>query len=308
MNDLTTTLQQEQQQSTIHSSLGELVNEFEKAAISIFNQHNIDFCCGGKRSLLTACSNNLQEANEILQQITNLSQQQLQQEKLQENKEQKKFTEMTNEELINYIVNTHHSYLRENLPIISNLILKVYNAHLPKLLKKIEEEEELLFYKNCNKNSCNDHVKENNVTNKECIEMVEQLYKLFQQLSTELLLHLIKEEKDVFPTILLLEQKHYNNDTVNVTTNNNTVSNNEINNKEEWIEQKEQKNNKKILILEGEHVEAGKLLQEIAEIRKKLPDWCQTVKLMKEKLVELERDLYQHVHLENNLLFKRLLN
>ena len=61
--------------------------------------------------------------------------------------------------------------------------------------------------------------------------------------------------------------------------------------------------------LEREHTDAGDILKELNEITMdyEIPeDVCPTFQLTYEKLKELELDMFQHIHLENNILFPRL--
>ena len=61
--------------------------------------------------------------------------------------------------------------------------------------------------------------------------------------------------------------------------------------------------------LEEEHTEAGDILKELRKITDdyKTPcDVCETFELTYKKLQEMESDLFQHIHLENNILFPRL--
>lgn len=111
-----------------------------------------------------------------------------------------------------------------------------------------------------------------------------KVHRLFNNLRTELEGHLVKEEELVFPLI-----KQYEKD-----------------------RSPETKNKLKILIneLEQEHTGAGDILKELREITDHyaLPeDACKTFELTYAKLKELEGDVFQHIHLENNILFPNLL-
>jgi regulator of cell morphogenesis and NO signaling len=62
--------------------------------------------------------------------------------------------------------------------------------------------------------------------------------------------------------------------------------------------------------LEGEHDSAGDILKELREVTHhyELPDGaCRTYTLTFQKLEELEDDMFTHVHLENNIMFPRLM-
>jgi regulator of cell morphogenesis and NO signaling len=61
--------------------------------------------------------------------------------------------------------------------------------------------------------------------------------------------------------------------------------------------------------LEGEHTGAGDIIKELREVTNHyiVPKGaCRTYELTYRKLQELEEDIFQHIHLENNILFKNL--
>jgi regulator of cell morphogenesis and NO signaling len=107
-----------------------------------------------------------------------------------------------------------------------------------------------------------------------------KVHSLFHQLKTELEQHLIKEEELLFP---LLKGVEGNLDDANFIR-------------------------RYVAETEEEHESAGKILKELRQITNdyKLPnDACTTYRLTFQKLKELEADLFQHIHLENNILLKR---
>lgn len=111
-----------------------------------------------------------------------------------------------------------------------------------------------------------------------------RVHKLFHQLKADLDHHSIKEEMDAFPLI-----KDYENDP-----------------KADKLPLLGQV----ITALENEHDDAGDLLKEIRRITNdfELPeDACTTYRITFQKLEEFESDLFQHIHLENNILFPRVL-
>lgn len=114
-------------------------------------------------------------------------------------------------------------------------------------------------------------------------EVLSGLHRLFHSLKAELEQHLIKEEEEIFPLI-----KQW-----------------EANPSQELLE----KTVRAIGELEREHSAAGDLLKEMRQVTDhyKLPEEaCRTYTLTFQKLEELEADLFQHIHLENNILFLRL--
>lgn len=110
-----------------------------------------------------------------------------------------------------------------------------------------------------------------------------QVHQLFHQLKAELEHHLIQEEEHIFPKITAYEE---------------TKSAIHLTDAVEAID-----------TLEKEHEAAGDILKELRKITNDyaLPEGaCTTYTLTYLKLDELESDLFQHIHLENNILFPRL--
>jgi regulator of cell morphogenesis and NO signaling len=111
-----------------------------------------------------------------------------------------------------------------------------------------------------------------------------KVHKLFHLLKMDLEEHLIKEEEQLFPAIKAYEQQ---------------PSSAQLQNAAELIEE-----------LESEHTAAGDILKEMRQItdQYRVPDdGCPTYRLTYDKLQELEADLFQHIHLENNIMFPRIL-
>lgn len=110
-----------------------------------------------------------------------------------------------------------------------------------------------------------------------------KVHKLFSLLKADLEQHLLKEEEILFPLIKEYEKAP----------------------SEKLLE----KISETIKETENEHDAAGDILKELRKITHdfKVPkDGCNTYLLAYKLLEELEGDLFQHIHLENNILFKRL--
>lgn len=111
-----------------------------------------------------------------------------------------------------------------------------------------------------------------------------KVHKLLHTLKMELESHMIKEETVQYPAIKEYEKN-----------------------------KTEQSLNKAVKItkeLEDEHAEAGDILKELRKITNDFAvpaDGCNTYRLTYAKLEELEADTFQHIHLENNILFPRLM-
>lgn len=112
---------------------------------------------------------------------------------------------------------------------------------------------------------------------------LKDVYQNFFLLKEELEQHLLEEEKKIFPAVLEYEK---------------TGSQDEL-----------AKAKAEIAHLEEEHDAAGELLRKIRKVTSDytLPEnACNTYTLTYLKLEELESMTFQHIHLENNVLFQRI--
>lgn len=101
------------------TKVGDVVkNHFQ--TVKIFDEHQIDFCCGGNQSLLTACKKKSLDPQEV---ITKLE------EAIKIPVNVPNFDKMPLEELIQYILKNHHSYVREQIPMISKFLNKIEDVH-----------------------------------------------------------------------------------------------------------------------------------------------------------------------------------
>ncbi len=110
-----------------------------------------------------------------------------------------------------------------------------------------------------------------------------QVHKLFHMVKLELEEHLVKEETIQYPAIFKYLESNKSGDL--------------------------EKAVKVIAELEVEHTAAGNVLKELREVTKdyQVPDdGCRSYELTYMKLKEMESDIFQHIHLENNILFPRL--
>ncbi len=110
-----------------------------------------------------------------------------------------------------------------------------------------------------------------------------KVHRLFHSLKLELEQHLITEEEVLFPLVKEYEE---------------TKSEDVLKKAIETIDQ-----------LESEHEGAGDILKELREITQDyaIPaDACGTYERTYAMLQEMENDLFQHIHLENNILHPRL--
>jgi regulator of cell morphogenesis and NO signaling len=150
--------------------------------------------------------------------------------------------------LADRIVESHHAYLNEALPRLDTLLTRVFDAH-----GAVHPE-------------------------------LARMRLVFGGLKGELELHLMKEERILFPLIKELEAAD-SLPAIHCGTVNNPIG-----------------------VMEHEHDSAGSALKELRELSGgyALPaDACTTYRVLFHSLQELEADLHRHIHRENNILFPR---
>ncbi len=90
---------------------------------AVFQELNIDFCCGGDVSLQSACEEKGLKADAVYQRLTELQ---------SSSSDEKDISGLTPGELTAHIESTHHVYLKEALPRLTILMEKVCQAHSPR--------------------------------------------------------------------------------------------------------------------------------------------------------------------------------
>ncbi len=227
-------------------TLGEIaVKDLRKA--EIFKKYGIDFCCGGKKTVKEACAEKGLDVTKI--------EQELQQADKTLSSRPIPYNEWPLDFLADYIVNTHHSYVRKTLPDLVSYATKVLSVHG-------QQHPEL-----------------------------NRIKSLVDDVNAELLGHMVKEERVLFPYIkdLVLADK---NEQVKQAAHFGTVQN-------------------PINMMEMEHELVGKNLEEIRMLSDNytLPaDGCASYSLLYKMLDEFENDLHLHIHLENNILFPKAID
>jgi regulator of cell morphogenesis and NO signaling len=134
-------------------TVGEVVKANMHAA-GIFERHGIDYCCGGKQSLPEACERGDVDAATLQQELAELPE-----------NGAPNVADWDTSFLIDYIVNTHHAYVRNMLPTIRAHAAKVAQVH-----------------------------GENHAETRE-------IASIFMEVNTELEQHMMKEEQVLFPFI-----------------------------------------------------------------------------------------------------------
>jgi len=101
-------------------TLGEIAAKDLRKA-QIFKKYGLDFCCGGKKTVKEACQEKGLDATKI--------EQELQQADTLPSNRPLPYNEWSLDFLADYIVQTHHSYVKKNLPDIKAYADKVARVH-----------------------------------------------------------------------------------------------------------------------------------------------------------------------------------
>ncbi len=141
---------------TIETPVGEIAST-HPLSTRVFARHNIDFCCGGGAPLQTACDKRGLNADDILVEIN---------KELQETDNTTNWNEAPLTDLIEHIVSTYHVSLKEELPRLEAMAIRVNHVHGDKDPERIAAIESI-----------------------------------FISLKNELMEHMMKEEQILFPMI-----------------------------------------------------------------------------------------------------------
>lgn len=143
------------------NKVGEMVAEDYRTA-DVFKKYGIDFCCGGGKTIERVCDEKNISMPELIDALSRVGQSSI--------KGEEDFNNWPLDKLAAYIEFTHHSYVNENLLMISQYAQKVEKAH-------------------------GQH-------NPEVIEIVN----IWRELSEELSVHMKKEELMLFPFIKKMQR------------------------------------------------------------------------------------------------------
>jgi len=101
-------------------TLGDLVTkDFRKA--EVFKKFGLDFCCGGKKTLSKACMEKGLDVLRVEQELKAIDELPM--------KTSQDFNKWELDFLTGYIYNTHHKYVVEAMPLITEYTQKVANVH-----------------------------------------------------------------------------------------------------------------------------------------------------------------------------------
>jgi len=208
----------------------------------------IDYCCGGKATLGQAAEQAGLSADRVLtdleQALTKAG---------HDTESVRDWSTVSLTELVDHIEQTHHVFMKEQLPRLAGLLDKTIQAHGDR------------------------HG-----------EILEQLRRNYISLKNDIEMHLMKEEQILFPLIRQMEAfEQHRGPTPEMHCG--SIGN-------------------PIGQMEYEHDVAGEFLAQMRHVTNDytLPsDACPTFTALYEGLDALEKDLHEHIHLENNILFPK---
>jgi len=219
-------------------TVGEVVAADFRAA-AVFEQFGIDFCCSGRRTLGEACRAAAADPDTVVHALEALP------PAIETDDDAARWPISR---LIDFIVSTHHAYVRSAMPAIVRHLAKLTDVHGSR-------HPELSRVAAC-----------------------------FEQVVADLGQHMLKEEQVLFPYVRDLAEF---GDGGRTQSPFGTVAN-------------------PIRMMEREHQEVGDALRIIRVLTCDYTapdDGCTTYAIAMAELLQFERDLHRHVHLENNVLF-----
>ena len=225
-----------------NKTVAEIVTENIKTA-DVFKKNGIDFCCGGNVKVQEICAKKGVDYSKLKEDILNIG---------VAPKGSSDFNTWELDFLTDYIINTHHRYVKEANELIIQYADKVAKVHGHHYTETIE------------------------------------INKLFHEIANELNMHMQKEEHVLFPFIKEIAKAKKEGTRLSPPPFGSIQ--NPIN------------------MMEMEHTDAGEILFKIKELSNNHtpPEGaCNTFKALYSKLEEYQNDLFQHIHLENNILFPK---
>jgi regulator of cell morphogenesis and NO signaling len=106
---------------TKEQTIGQLVTDDYRTA-QVFQEHGLDFCCGGNRTIEEACVNKAIDPDDVVQALNRINTNGV---KVKEDN----YNQWSLDFLVDYIVNNHHEFTRNKLPEIGKYAKKVAKVH-----------------------------------------------------------------------------------------------------------------------------------------------------------------------------------
>ncbi|HOK99359.1 MAG TPA: iron-sulfur cluster repair di-iron protein [Bacteroidales bacterium] len=107
-------------ETMLNTKVSDLVRKNYRTA-EIFHQYHIDFCCNGDKTLEEACRERQVSLDKIQIELERLM--------TQEDDFSNKVNSMSLTELVDYIIERHHSYVRNNIPMLQEFLTRISQVH-----------------------------------------------------------------------------------------------------------------------------------------------------------------------------------
>lgn len=222
-----------------------VVKDYRRA--EVFRKFGLDFCCGGKKTLTQACEKKGIDVVAVKEALNKID--------AQTSAQIDNYDAWELDFLADYIVNKHHTYVKESHPMIFEFSQKVARVHG-------DRHPELI-----------------------------QLANDYIEIAEELTMHMQKEEMILFPYIKKLVAAKKSGEEIERPPFGSIE--NPIN------------------MMEKEHTAVGEISERMKEMSNHFTppeDACNSYRVLYAKLNEYDIDLHHHIHLENNILFKKALD
>ncbi|MBI5474680.1 MAG: iron-sulfur cluster repair di-iron protein [Ignavibacteriae bacterium] len=226
-------------------TLKQIVTDNFRAA-AVFEKYSLDFCCRGGKTIDEACGEKSLNAETVLADLGEAM--------AVADQSEVSFDALPLDELIDYIVLKHHTYVRNAIPVLAAHTAKVSSVH--------------------------------GANHPEAVAIAGR----FAVVANELQHHMMKEERILFPYI-----KHL----VDASNRQFMISAPPFGSAQNPIR-----------MMEAEHESAGDEMYGIRALSASYTppdDACTTFRTSYKELEDFEKDLHQHIHLENNILFPKSL-
>lgn len=103
-----------------NTGIGEVVRLNFRTA-QLFREYNIDYCCGGEKTISEACSDAGIDADLLISQLEDIAG--------NSDPDTEYINSLAPDELSDYIVRRHHSYVKKNIPYIRENLDKICDVH-----------------------------------------------------------------------------------------------------------------------------------------------------------------------------------
>jgi regulator of cell morphogenesis and NO signaling len=107
--------------NTSLQTIGQLAAQ-RPEALGVLERHGVDYCCGGERNIEDACVQAGADPQTVLAEIDRAT-------AASDGSEKRDWLSASLTELCDHIEQTHHAFLREQLPFLTDLFEKVIAAH-----------------------------------------------------------------------------------------------------------------------------------------------------------------------------------